>query len=110
MPEGSNAGISRQHHMTVGMGPVAVAMTSSVPVITKPMSNPTNVAKVQPMPVVEHNHSKNQPHSHSPNVVHVNPHSSNESSSDNNAGTSRLSSDTQDPRQNKENKTEPNSK
>lgn len=107
MPESSNAGLSRQHHMTVGMGPVAVAMTATVPVVAKTMSNPTNV-KVQSIPVVEHNHSKSQPHSHSPNVVHVHPHSSNESSD--NAATSRLSSESQDNahRQNKDNKTEPN--
>lgn len=35
--------------------------------------------QVQPLTVVEHNHSKTQPHLHSTNVAHVHPHTVNES-------------------------------
>ncbi|KAK6626982.1 hypothetical protein RUM44_009459 [Polyplax serrata] len=77
LPETSNTGLSRQHHMTVGMGPMTVAMNANVPVV-KSVSN-LNTAKVQPLSVVEHNHSKSQPHTHSSNAAHVYTHTVNES-------------------------------
>ncbi|EEB19665.1 lupus la ribonucleoprotein, putative [Pediculus humanus corporis] len=75
LPEASNSGLSRHHMTTMGMGPMAVAMTASVPDCSASSLNNT---KVQTS-VVEHSHSKSQPHSQPFSVSHVHPHTINES-------------------------------
>lgn len=56
--------------------------------------------------MIEHNHFKNQPQQHSPNIVHIHPHPVNESVET--GMVSRISEPQDAFRQNKDNKLEAN--